>query len=88
MEMDGASVAHVCDMNEVPFVVIRSMSDKADGSVHVNFPEFTVKAANNSYAIIDDMLGRKVIRRYKTAIRAHGIAVFCRWKTTPKIGNG
>jgi adenosylhomocysteine nucleosidase len=55
-EMEGASVAHVCDMNEIPFVIIRSMSDKADGSAHVNFPEFTVKAANHSYQIIDDIV--------------------------------
>lgn len=55
-EMEGASVAHVCDMNGTPFVIIRSMSDKADGSAHVNFPEFTVQAASNSYLIIDDIL--------------------------------
>lgn len=55
-EMEGASVAHVCDMNEIPFVVIRSMSDKADGSAHVNFAEFTIQASNNSYLIIDDIL--------------------------------
>lgn len=56
VEMEGASVAQVCDMNEVPYVVIRSMSDKADGSAHVNFAEFTIQAANNSYKIIDDMV--------------------------------
>ncbi|MBD2871492.1 5'-methylthioadenosine/adenosylhomocysteine nucleosidase [Paenibacillus arenilitoris] len=55
-EMEGASVAQVCDMNEIPFVVIRSMSDKADGSAHVNFAEFTVTASNNSYQIIDDIV--------------------------------
>ncbi|MDQ6420867.1 5'-methylthioadenosine/adenosylhomocysteine nucleosidase [Paenibacillus sp. LHD-117] len=55
-EMEGASVAQVCEMNEVPFVVIRSMSDKADGSAHVNFADFTVQASNHSYQIIDDML--------------------------------
>lgn len=55
-EMEGASVAHVCDMNEVPFVVIRSMSDKADGSAHVNFADFTVTASNHSYQIIDDIV--------------------------------
>jgi adenosylhomocysteine nucleosidase len=55
-EMEGASVAQVCDMNETPFVIIRSMSDKADGSAHVNFSEFTVTAANNSYQIIDDIV--------------------------------
>lgn len=56
VEMEGSSVAQVCVMNEVPFVVIRSMSDQADGSAHVNFAEFTVKAANNSYAIIEDII--------------------------------
>ncbi|MFD1955109.1 5'-methylthioadenosine/adenosylhomocysteine nucleosidase [Paenibacillus thailandensis] len=55
-EMEGAAVAQVCDMNQVPYVVIRSMSDKADGSAHVNFAEFTVQAANNSYAMIDDII--------------------------------
>jgi len=55
-EMEGAAVAQVCDMNRVPFVVIRSMSDKADGSAHVNFAEFTVTAANNSYRIIDHIV--------------------------------
>lgn len=55
-EMEGAAVAQVCDMNEIPFVVIRSMSDKADGSAHVNFAEFTVQASENSYRIIDEIV--------------------------------
>ncbi|RAP78087.1 5'-methylthioadenosine/adenosylhomocysteine nucleosidase [Paenibacillus montanisoli] len=55
-EMEGAALAQVCVMNDVPFVVIRSMSDKADGSAHVNFNEFTVQASVNSHRIIDEML--------------------------------
>lgn len=55
-EMEGASVAQVCHMNGVPHVVIRSMSDKADGSAHVNFAEFTVEAANRSFEIVSDMV--------------------------------
>lgn len=55
-EMEGAAVAQVCVMNEVPFVVIRSMSDKADGSAHVNFPEFTKLASRRSYEIVTNML--------------------------------
>ncbi|MEV5024924.1 5'-methylthioadenosine/adenosylhomocysteine nucleosidase [Paenibacillus sp. LPE1-1-1.1] len=55
-EMEGASVAQVCDMNETPFVIIRSMSDKADGSAHVNFAEFTVTASKHSYQIIEDIV--------------------------------
>ncbi|WP_214629183.1 5'-methylthioadenosine/adenosylhomocysteine nucleosidase [Paenibacillus agaridevorans] len=57
-EMEGASVAQVCEMNGIPFVVIRSMSDKADGSAHANFADFTVQASNHSYRIIDDILQR------------------------------
>lgn len=55
-EMEGAAVAQVCVMNSVPFVVIRSMSDKADGSAHVNFTEFTHLASTRSYEIVKNMI--------------------------------
>jgi adenosylhomocysteine nucleosidase len=54
--MEGAAVAQVCAMNNVPFVIVRSMSDKADGSAHVNFLEFTKLAAQRSYEIVRHML--------------------------------
>lgn len=55
-EMEGAAVAQVCSKNDIPFVVIRSMSDKADGSANVNFIDFTVKASMHSYLIVKEML--------------------------------
>ncbi|SEF54403.1 5'-methylthioadenosine/adenosylhomocysteine nucleosidase [Paenibacillus sp. UNC499MF] len=55
-EMEGAAVAQVCSMNKIPFVVIRSMSDKADGSAHVNFAEFTKQASENSHRIIEHIV--------------------------------
>lgn len=55
-EMEGAALAQVCAMNDIPYVVIRSMSDKADGSAHVNFAEFTAVASVNSHRIIDEMI--------------------------------
>jgi adenosylhomocysteine nucleosidase len=55
-EMEGAAVAQVCAMNSIPQVVIRSMSDKADGSAEVNFAQFTVQASENSYRIVNHML--------------------------------
>ena len=64
-EMEGAAVAQVCGMNEVRFVIIRSMSDKADGSAHVNFAEFTRLASKHSYQIIEGM-----IRQMQAAIRS------------------
>ncbi|WP_017755892.1 5'-methylthioadenosine/adenosylhomocysteine nucleosidase [Calidifontibacillus oryziterrae] len=57
-EMEGAAVAQVCSMNNVPFVIIRSISDKADGSANSNFLEFVKYAADNSYKIIVGMLER------------------------------
>jgi adenosylhomocysteine nucleosidase len=57
-EMEGASVAQVCFMNDIPHVIIRSMSDKADGSAHVNFAEFTVEAADRSFAIVNEMVAQ------------------------------
>ncbi|MBP1961271.1 5'-methylthioadenosine/adenosylhomocysteine nucleosidase [Paenibacillus aceris] len=56
VEMEGASVAQVCSMNAIPYVVLRSMSDKADGSAHVNFAEFTVQASENSYKMVEEIV--------------------------------
>lgn len=55
-EMEGAAIGHVCHLNEKPFVIIRAMSDKADGSAHVNFEEFSRKAAINAANITMRML--------------------------------
>lgn len=55
-EMEGSAVAQVCAMHQIPYVVIRSMSDKADGSADVSFAEFTKLASQNSYAIVEDMV--------------------------------
>lgn len=55
-EMEGAAVAQVCDLHELPFVVIRSISDKADHSADVNFAAFTKLAAEQSYRIVRRML--------------------------------
>lgn len=55
-EMEGAAVAQVCYMNGIPFVIVRSMSDKADGSAHVNYIDFTVTASQHSHAILEHMI--------------------------------
>jgi len=55
-EMEGAAVGQVCSMNGIPFVIIRSMSDQADGSADVNFLEFTKLASKNSYEIVNEMV--------------------------------
>ena len=47
-EMEGAAVAIVCTEFDVPFVVIRSMSDNANGIAHLIFKIMGDDAADNS----------------------------------------
>lgn len=56
VEMEGAAVAHVAMLNETPFVIIRSMSDKANGEANVNFTEFTKLASERSFSIVNSIV--------------------------------
>ena len=44
-EMEGAAIGHSAWKNGVPFVVIRSISDKADDSAEMDYPSFEAMAA-------------------------------------------
>ena len=55
-EMEGAAVAIVCSEYGVPFVVIRSMSDKADGKAVKTYENFMDTAADYSSNIVMNML--------------------------------
>ncbi len=52
-EMEGAAIGHVCYLNKVPFTVIRSVSDCADGSSHMDYYDFLPLAAANSAKLIE-----------------------------------
>lgn len=56
VEMEGAAVAHVCEVLNIPFVVIRSISDKADNEAGMTFDEFVKIAAKNSKLIVEEIL--------------------------------
>lgn len=58
VEMEGAAVAQVCHLNQVPFVIIRSISDKADQRAQINFQEFTKLASKHSFEVVRGMLAR------------------------------
>lgn len=46
VEMEGAAVAQVCYEYQIPFNIIRIISDKADNSAPIDFPLFTKKIAS------------------------------------------
>lgn len=58
VEMEGAAVAQVCHDFGLPFAVLRTISDRADDTAHVDFPAFIREVASRySAAIVADYLG-------------------------------
>jgi len=55
-EMEGASIAQVCYLNSIPFVVIRSISDNANNGAHMDYQKFIPVAVKNSTRILKQML--------------------------------
>ena len=51
-EMEGAAIAHTAYLANVPFVIVRAISDSADGSSHVDYMTFLADAAARSYEIV------------------------------------
>ncbi|WP_461535888.1 5'-methylthioadenosine/adenosylhomocysteine nucleosidase [Spongorhabdus nitratireducens] len=56
VEMEGAAVAQVAFLYDIPLVVIRTISDKADGSAHMDYSQLKQLTASNSAAITLKML--------------------------------
>ncbi len=55
VEMEGAAIAHVCAMNDIPFVVIRTISDNADDNAAFSFEQFEKETAALSAKIVLSM---------------------------------
>ena len=56
--MEGAAIAHAAYLNQIPFVVVRAISDKADDSAEMDYPTFEKKAAAHCAALVMDMVGK------------------------------
>ena len=57
-EMEGASIAHGAYLNDIPFVIIRAISDKADDSAEMDYPTFENAAALHSAKLVEAMMPR------------------------------
>ena len=59
VEMQGAAVAQVCHLNGVPFVIVRVISDRADGTAPGDFPRSVEEVAPTyTVGIVTDLLRR------------------------------
>ena len=57
VEMEGAAVAQVCFDYGVPFAAMRTISDRADDTAHVDFPKFVSEVASRyALAIMDGLM--------------------------------
>lgn len=55
-EMEGAAIAQAAYLNEIPFVIIRAISDKADDSATEDYPTFERKAAEHSVRLVEGLM--------------------------------
>ena len=47
-EMEGAAIAQAAYLNKIPFLIVRAISDKADDSASMDYPEFERQAIIHS----------------------------------------
>ncbi len=57
-EMEGAAIAHAAHLNELPFLIIRAISDKADADSVEDYPAFERQAAEQSAKLTMGMLSK------------------------------
>ena len=55
-EMEGSAIGHVAFMNDIPFLVIRCISDSADDEATISYENFAEIAANHSSEVIMQMI--------------------------------
>lgn len=55
-EMEGAAIAQAAYLNHIPFLIIRAISDKADGSAQMDYGEFEAKAIEHTVNLMDGLL--------------------------------
>lgn len=56
IEMEGASIAQVCFLDNIPFLVIRSITDKLDGSSKIDFETFLESSSKVAANILKEIL--------------------------------
>ena len=56
VEMEAAAIAQVCHAMQIPFVIVRAISDVADKESHLSFDEFLPLASEKSSEMVLEML--------------------------------
>lgn len=58
VEMEGAAMVQACRQFSVPCLVVRSITDRADGQAMSNYKEFIAAASENAAALVAAIIAR------------------------------
>lgn len=53
IEMEGAAIAQVCQLDNIPFIVVRGISDSPNGNNNITFEQYLEKASQRCAQIIE-----------------------------------
>ncbi|CAL4320889.1 5'-methylthioadenosine/S-adenosylhomocysteine nucleosidase [Buchnera aphidicola (Eriosoma grossulariae)] len=56
VEMESAAIAHVCYKFNIPFLIIRSISDYANKTGYMNFKKYITLSSKNNFNILEYIL--------------------------------
>lgn len=56
VEMEGSAIGHVSYINNVPFLVIRCITDNADKEATISYQNFEEMAGNHSATIVTELI--------------------------------
>lgn len=57
-EMEGVAIAQTAHLNQIPFLIIRAISDKADNSAEMDYSEFEEKAIEHTVKLVCGLLDK------------------------------
>ncbi len=55
-EMEGAAIGQAAYLNQIPFVILRAISDKADNSAQMDYPAFEREAAKHCAKLVEEFI--------------------------------
>jgi nucleoside phosphorylase len=58
VEMEGAAMVQACRQFSVPCLVVRSITDRADGQAETNYQKFIAAASENAAALVAAIIAR------------------------------
>lgn len=56
VEMEGAAIAQVCYLCNIPFIIIKSISDVVNGTNTIDYDKFAISSANKVAKLLNDII--------------------------------